>query len=289
MFEKILVPTDFSEKSKYAFEVACSIASKTQSEVLLLHIIEIPLQATKNEFNEYVSLRKEGEMFFNRVLRHTAENLNRFIQETPLARNIKVKPIYQIGDIALDIPELIVQHDVDMLVVGGRTIHRLDEMLEETNREKLIRLARCPVLAVNQRIENFDLKHVVFAVDLKDEEVKTSGKIKGLQKFYGFKITMLHIKTPFDITSEKEILRKGNRLLEIYGYTNAEFRIHKSSSVKRGILEFAETHNADMIAIVIENHNWIYRFFQLQGNLAGNMVNTFPKPVLTFNVSRLKF
>jgi len=290
MFQKILVPTDFSQKSKYAFEVASQIAYKTQSEVLLLHIIEIPFNVVKDDKEgQYVSVKKEGQAFLNLVLEQTKSNLISFTNQIPIAQQVKVVHLYQIGDIALDIPELILQHEVDMLVVGGRTIHRLDEIFEETNREKLIRMAKCPVLAVNSHIDNFDLKHVVFAVDLKDEEIKTSGKIKGLQQFYGFKITMLYIKTPFDITSDKEITEKGNKLLKIYGYTNAAFRIHKSSGVKKGIAEFAKDQKADMIAIVIENHNWIYRFFQFQGNLVGEMVNTSEKPILTFNISRLTF
>ena len=38
----ILVPIDFSEEAKYACKVAASITKKTNSEIILLHMLDIP-------------------------------------------------------------------------------------------------------------------------------------------------------------------------------------------------------------------------------------------------------
>ena len=40
--KKILVPIDFSDEARYACKVAASIAKKINSEIILLHMLDIP-------------------------------------------------------------------------------------------------------------------------------------------------------------------------------------------------------------------------------------------------------
>ena len=40
--QKILVPLDFSKESRYALKLASKIADKTNTEIYLLHMIQIP-------------------------------------------------------------------------------------------------------------------------------------------------------------------------------------------------------------------------------------------------------
>ena len=44
--KRILVPTDFSKYSEEATKVAAQIAKKYNSEVILLHMLELPQQAS---------------------------------------------------------------------------------------------------------------------------------------------------------------------------------------------------------------------------------------------------
>ena len=42
--KKILIPTDFSANAEYALKVAAQIAKKNNSELILLHMLELPAQ-----------------------------------------------------------------------------------------------------------------------------------------------------------------------------------------------------------------------------------------------------
>ena len=42
--KKILVPTDFSEQAENALKVAVQLAKKYDSEIYLLHMLELPMQ-----------------------------------------------------------------------------------------------------------------------------------------------------------------------------------------------------------------------------------------------------
>ena len=43
--KRILVPTDFSEHAEYALRVAAQIARENNSDLILLHMLELPHQA----------------------------------------------------------------------------------------------------------------------------------------------------------------------------------------------------------------------------------------------------
>ena len=44
--KRILVPTDFSKNAEYALKVAAQIARKNNSEIILLHMLELPHQGS---------------------------------------------------------------------------------------------------------------------------------------------------------------------------------------------------------------------------------------------------
>jgi nucleotide-binding universal stress UspA family protein len=44
--KRILVPTDFSTHAEYALKVAAQIARENNSEIILLHMLELPHQAS---------------------------------------------------------------------------------------------------------------------------------------------------------------------------------------------------------------------------------------------------
>ena len=42
--KKILVPTDFSKEAEQALKVAASLAKKSNAEIYLMHMLEVPTQ-----------------------------------------------------------------------------------------------------------------------------------------------------------------------------------------------------------------------------------------------------
>src|SRR5690606_21802845 len=44
--KRILVPTDFSKHAEYALKVAAQIARQNESEIILLHMLELPQEGS---------------------------------------------------------------------------------------------------------------------------------------------------------------------------------------------------------------------------------------------------
>ena len=71
--KKILVPTDFSEQAENALKVAVHLAKKYDSEIYLLHMLELPIQeidalSTPSALPEAMFFMKLAEQKFEALL-----------------------------------------------------------------------------------------------------------------------------------------------------------------------------------------------------------------------------
>ena len=74
--KKILVPTDFSEEAENALKVAAQIAKKFDSEIFLLHMLELPLDLIdpaqpkgSGDLPEAIFFMKLAHQRFNKVMK----------------------------------------------------------------------------------------------------------------------------------------------------------------------------------------------------------------------------
>ena len=113
MFKYILVPTDLTEKSLNALEVAVKIAGHDLSRVMLLHVIETIEDAEYAEFEDFYAKLKR------RALRRMEQILQRYESlELTIGKEIsygkRVKTIVQFAqDTGVDLIVLS-SHQIDM-------------------------------------------------------------------------------------------------------------------------------------------------------------------------------
>lgn len=147
MFEKILCPVDFSPKSEVALKKAIALAKLCGSALVLLNVHE-----------EFLSRQ---EMVMLRVSEQTFEELQK--QRAVASRRRMQEMVAEIGgdDLTLEITYLLregkphqqivrVAEDIgaDLIVMATNGRDSLDEWLLGSNTERVVRHARCSVLAV---------------------------------------------------------------------------------------------------------------------------------------------
>jgi nucleotide-binding universal stress UspA family protein len=133
MFEMktILHPTDFSESSKWAFHLACSLARDHGARLVALHVAPPPVYGlVLAQATEYEELWR------------TLHKLVRPDLRIPLDYQLRHgHPVHEILRVARDI-------ECDLIVMGmhGRT--GLGRILMGSVTEEIVRRAPCPALAV---------------------------------------------------------------------------------------------------------------------------------------------
>ena len=144
IIKKILCPTDFSENSEHALKYALTLATLSQAELQLFHVVEPIMYPQSTEFFEpvldEVELMMKMEAAFQKQLEDQVAALK---QEYPKTSGKLVT-----GNTFLEIIRVARDEDMDMIVMGTHGRTGLAHVLIGSVAERVVREAPCPVLTV---------------------------------------------------------------------------------------------------------------------------------------------
>jgi nucleotide-binding universal stress UspA family protein len=135
----ILHPTDYSEASAQAFEIAADLARQHQAKMLILHVAET-LGAENVTFGEAASQLEPAS-----YRRRLEDDLRRTV---PAPVGISVEYLLVAGDIAAEIQHTAQERGCDLIVMATHGRTGLSHWVMGSIAEKIIRLAPCPVLTI---------------------------------------------------------------------------------------------------------------------------------------------
>lgn len=138
MFKNILVPTDLTEKSGEALDIALRIGSKDGFRVTLLHVIEV-LEDTDDE---------EFKVFYEKLEARARKNMED-IGERYSKEGSDIQRIIVFGNRTKEIVGYAHDHDIDLIVLSSHKIDKMDETHGwATISYKVGILSHCPVMLV---------------------------------------------------------------------------------------------------------------------------------------------
>ena len=149
--KKILCPTDFSENSEHALKYALALATLSQADLQLFHVVEPITYPQSTEFFEPVLDEVELMMKMETAFQQQLED-----QVTTLkAKYPKIKGKLVTGNTFLEIIQAARDDDVDMIVMGTHGRTGLAHVLIGSVAERVVREAPCPVLTVKHPAHEF--------------------------------------------------------------------------------------------------------------------------------------
>lgn len=276
----ILVPTDFSQPAEWALETATGIAKKAKGQLILLHIIEQP---TSESFNVEGQVM-EGEDWEDKVftLKLIEKNRTQMIEMAQFVESagVRVKCEMRLGSPFHGMRTVITDHKVDLVVMGTSGRSTFEEMIVGSNTEKVVRYAKCPVLTVHEKPSGKDLVSIVYASSLNENEKEFADVVKSIQHMCDAKIHLVRINTPMNFRPDhevKQVMQNFARKLNLQDYT---MNVFSDRSEEEGILHFASSINADLIAMATHGRTGFAHV--LVGSIAEDVVNHSSRPVLTY-------
>lgn len=281
--KKILVPTDFSKISINAVEVAVEIAKKSNAEITLLHVVE---EASSSSFSVTGEWQKEGwadKLYTVKLLEKSKAQLEKLVLD-PKFEAVKITGELRVGNAFHGMRTIITENKVDLVVMGTSGRSGAVDTVIGTNTERVVRHAKCPVLSINKKPSRVDFKNIVYATAMhKDEEI-FSRMVKKTQALYNSTVHLVRINTPGDFQRDyvvKEYMEKFAKKLGLKNYT---VNVFNDITEEDGIIYFAETIDADMIAMATHGRTGFAHV--LAGSIAEDVVGHAKRPVLTFVVKR---
>ncbi|MFK7782142.1 universal stress protein, partial [Psychroserpens sp.] len=205
--KKIIIPVDFSQQSEFALEAAAALAKKHNSELIVMHMLELSESIFSSSSNE-----KSEETAF--MLMVTNRKFESFLDK-PYLEGLTVTPMIKNHKVLKEVDEVAKDLDVDLIVMGSRGHSDHDGVFLGSNTEKVVRHSEIPLLVVKSKLETLDFEHIVIATDFSAKSAKAANVAMELLGELGKKVSLLHINLPGqNFSSTDEIEEKVSNFLK---------------------------------------------------------------------------
>ncbi len=275
--KKILVPYDFSKVSEHALDLACQIADKADSEIMLLNVIEHP---TADSFKTMgIQFEDPMEQLYIKKMYETVQGKLAEVVSSAKYSDDKISTKIQLGNPFKNVIDQITEEKVSLLIVGTEGADGLNEFFVGSNAEKIVRQASCPVITIQDKCELEPIEKIVFASDFQHTDDHFIGQLMDLQRMFEAQLNIVKINTPASFTSTRHDTKQMEEFVKKYGIENCTIEIYNYKNEEDGIILYAEDIQADMIALGTHQRKGVGHF--LAGSIAEDVVNHAKVPVWT--------
>jgi len=274
--KKILVPVDFSKEAKYACKVAAAIAKKTKSEIILLHMLDLPSKMI-DPLNSNGMRGGAQSIAYMKAIHRKFEKY----KALPFFKGIKLTEDVKFHKAFEGVIEESKKYKVDLIVMGSQGATGLKEMIVGSNTEKVVRSSNIPVLVIKHDVEKFAIKNILFASDFSAKSKKNFKKVINFAKLFNAKINLLFVNTIHNFETSKESQKKLNDFVKNLDFKHS-INICNDKTVEEGILNYGRENNSDIIAINTHGRSGLSQLFN--ESISKELANHALRPVITFKI-----
>jgi len=259
--ERILCPVDFSEFSARAYEYAHSLARQYRAKLFVQHVAEPFLSIHHTQISQDV---------IDQVYSQEVAEVKQKVRELA-APGAEVEPeiVLERGPVADSILQFAECRDIDLIAMGTHGRRGLDRVVLGSVAERVLRKARCPVLAVHGPAEGsatagdktVQLRKILFCTDFSDNSPRALEYAFLLACQYKAEISLLHViersSGGKDVDAEKQQVLQH---LQTVVPENVRKCATVVPAVRAGkayeqILEHAAETQADLIVMGVRGRN----------------------------------
>lgn len=144
-FEKILFANDFSENSEHAFDYALTLAQKFGSRLIIMHVINEPVDL-RGFYVPHISFEK-----LEKEIEEGAEKMMQKFCRTKIKEFTNYETLIVAG---IPYEEILKKADAEkasLIVMGTQGRKGIDHFLFGSTAERVVRTAKCPVMTIRPR------------------------------------------------------------------------------------------------------------------------------------------
>lgn len=273
--KRILVPTDFSSHAESALKIAAQLAKKSNAEIFLLHMIEVPSQM--NDAITGGTGIPETILFIQKAKETLLKN-----KEKEFLKGIKITEQLSFERTHEGILSFSTKNEIDLIVMGSHGVSGIEEILIGSNTEKVVRLSDTPVLVIKKNTNELKTENFVFASDFSKEAKKPFKKMLEFAALFDAKLHLALICTPnsFKTTALSEKIISD--FIADFDLKNYSTHIYNDTNIEKGIINFSNKIKADLIGLCTHGRTGMAHFFT--GSISEDLVNHTTKPVITFKI-----
>ena len=217
-------------------------------------------------------------MFFKDMALNKLETL----MESDFLEGITVSEIIQFEKAFDGIMEISKKNNVDLIVMGSHGVSGYEKMFFGSNTEKVVRTSEVPVLVIKNETIEFKADKIVFASDFSEEIKEPFKKLVAFAILFNSHLDLVMINTPNSFKSTTVAEKIMSDFINGSNFTNYSTHIYNDVNVEKGILNFANSVDADLIGMCTHGRTGFSHFFN--GSISEDLVNHTVRPVITFKI-----
>jgi len=276
--KKILVPCDFSDPAVQAFKTAVEIAGKSEGEVVLLNVIELPVM---HESVLMPTLSFE-EAFIKDMKAHAEKNFKKMIDKWA-KDGPQVSSFIEFGGTTPTIRDFVKENAIDMIVMGTSGASGVKEFFIGSNTEKIVRSAEVPVMSVKKYTKLSSIKNIVFPTTLEMDQEDITAHVKELQNFFKATLHILFVNTPSSFKRDLEIRTQMKAYAKRFMFKDYTLNVWNDYSEEEGLKNFVMETKADMVAMATHGRRGLNHL--MSGSIAEDAVNHIDCIIWTYKIS----
>jgi nucleotide-binding universal stress UspA family protein len=145
---KILCPTDFSEPSFKGIEAANELAEHFSSRLILINVVVPPYPMGAPG----VPASYQIEKYYEEMTQYANQSMEK-IEKEMISSDVEVRRFVVQGDAVDEIVQRAENENVDLMVIATHGWTGWRKWVFGSVTDKVMRLAKCPVLTVSELIE----------------------------------------------------------------------------------------------------------------------------------------
>lgn len=247
--KKILVPTDFSETSMKAIDVAISIGNRTDAELILMHS-SLPTEGVNS--NVYAAI------YIHEYLEIKRKNLNQLMD--------KVREKGYKGKISIDnkvdftVPAIVhaaTEFEVDLVIMGSTGSSGLTGLVLGSTAGGVMSKIHFPVFLIPKDFVLPDSGNLLIGTDYKTAvDDKSVEMIRFFKEVLSFKVHLVHIVQEGEEQTDKDSYVAQNYKDLIDGSVSVA-----GGKVEEALLKLKEKYNNAVMCTITKHKSWFENLF----------------------------
>lgn len=275
--KNILVPTNFSENCNKAAELGIKMAKLYSAEIHFYHFISTPVN--------WVKLDKQKEMLYPDTVTEigSAKADLRELEKRAEQEGLECRSFLEYNGGISDILGHSGHFHHDFIITGSSGTRGGVREILGSNVEKIIRKANVPVIVVKEGDVTFPFRNILFVSNFLEDVSEEFKHIISIAEICDARIHLLKINKKSDFNSIEEGLNPIKNFLKNFpDLENFSMNVYNESGVEKGINNFLENKDADLIAMCTHGRTGFLSLFS--SSIAEQVTNHSELPVMTIKV-----
>jgi nucleotide-binding universal stress UspA family protein len=251
--KKLLIPIDFSECSLNAVKYGLGLAKIMRAEIILCHAFAVPIPGITDTLHKVEKLYIEQERSLNAQLGKISDEISSNKDNT--GNRIKCSYFLIQSSPTEGVIHYASQFMPDFIVIGTVGNNGWENILGSTT-VGIIRRINRPVIVVPSGASFTSIQDILISIDFPLHGIKS---IKELVKFA--RVQVGHVSSEEYEGKENEKLNDFKDECYKEGIRDIDFHTIRSSKASKAIIDFIETNNFQLIALLKERRAFFEGLF----------------------------